>query len=1049
MNCEPWSRCVHEGVAALAAQTPSAPAVIEGNDAISYAELEQRANRLAHHLRAHGARPGVLVGVCLDRSLEMVVVLLAILKTGAAYVPIDPHLPPQRIAFMLSDTAAPLLLSRHRWAAAIPPFAGRVVWLDAEASGITAWPATAMNAGATPDDVAYVMYTSGSTGRPNGSVIRHRALARLVCKTNFVTIGHDDRVAHACNECFDPSAFEIWGALLNGACLVVFPQSWVLAPRELAARIRDYRVTVMWLTSALFNTIAAAVPDAFAPLTHLLIGGEALDARWVRRVLAAGAPRRLLNAYGPTECTVFATWHLVQHVPVDAASVPIGRPISGTEIYLLDDQLRPVGPGETGEICIGGAGLARGYLNRPELTRERFIFHPYDKRPDARLFRSGDLGRYNAEGAIEYLGRRDRQVKLRGFRIDPGEIEAALNSEPGVRQSLVVMRKGATGDAALVAYVVPERGAETARQRASARLVDRWRELYDEVIFRDLAHLAPGHLDPKFNLASWISSYSAQPLPAEEMREQVVQTVERIRARCPPAASARVLDIGCGTGLILFRVAPHCAEYVATDISAVALEHLRRQLAPSTPQPSQLPQVRLLHRAADDFSGIAPHGFDVVVLNSVAQHFPSADHLERVLTQAVAAVRPGGTVFIGDVRNHQLLAAFHLSVELYRATDAQPLESLRRAVAARIEREQELVIDPRWFEALGQRLAGVQAVTIQLRRGRHGNELTRFRYDVEFQVGDPPSEAAPTTEIQELDWQVGIDLADIETMLRRPPEVALAIRHIPNARLLDIVEAGRLLADTTRLADVGALRAEARHRAGDRGVDPEVFWNLGERLSLTVDIGWSGDGELGSYDVVFHDKARAPPRVVRTAIDRADLRKFATDPLFAAAARDLVPRLRRALTERLPAYLVPSAFLVLDDLPLNANGKVDHGALPAPPAPTDAIGAQHGAHSELEHIVADVWARLLGTARVGVTDNFFEIGGNSLRAAQVADELRRVLGIDCPILRLFEYPTVRMLAATLGGAAAPSLEAVRHRGKARRARRRAGAVDLVNDGGPS
>jgi amino acid adenylation domain-containing protein len=440
MNRAPWSRSLHEHFAAVAARTPCAPAIIDGVEQISYAELELRANRLAHHLRARGARRGVLVGVCLERSLEMIVALLGILKTGAAYLPIDPQSPPRRITFMLADAEVPLVLTLSRWEAAIPPFAGRAIRLDAEALEIAAQPSTAPAAGSVPEDIAYVMYTSGSTGRPNGSLIVHRAIARLVCETNFVSIGPADRVAHACHGCFDPATFEIWGALLNGACLVVFPQPWVLAPRELAARIRALRITVLWLTSALFNTVAAVVPDAFATITNLLIGGEAVDARWVRRVLAAGAPRRLLNAYGPTESTVFAAWQLVQHVAQDATSVPIGQPISGTEIHILDDQLRPVAAGKTGEICLAGDGLARGYLNRPELTRERFVPHPFE--PGARMFRTGDLGRYNADGEIEYLGRRDRQVKLRGFRVDPGEIEALLNSQPAVRQSVVAQREG-------------------------------------------------------------------------------------------------------------------------------------------------------------------------------------------------------------------------------------------------------------------------------------------------------------------------------------------------------------------------------------------------------------------------------------------------------------------------------------------------------------------------------------------------------------------------------------------------------------------------------
>jgi amino acid adenylation domain-containing protein len=1029
---------VHELLAAVAERMPDAVAVIDGAAQISYRELDRRANCLAHHLLDAGAQPGSLIGVCLERSLDTVVAFLGVLKAGAAYVPIDPHAPAKRIAFMLTDAEARLVLTQRRWHARLPPWDGRVVFLDEEASRIGDWPASAPATGTSPGDLASVMYTSGSTGRPNGSLILHRAIVRLVCATNYITIQPRDRVAHGSNVCFDPATLEIWGALLNGACVVVIPQEWVLAPRELAARLRELGIAVLWLASAVFNRVAAAVPDAFASLRDLLIGGEALDARWVRRVLAAGAPRRLVNGYGPTECTVFATWYLIRELPEGARTVPIGRPIAGTDIHVLDDQLQPVAPGETGELYIGGEGLARGYLNRPELTRERFIPHPFSAEPGARLFRTQDLGRRRSDGELEFLGRRDRLVKVRGFRVEPGEIEATLNAHPAVQQSVVVAREDLAGERALVAYVVPEQASDV-EDRASERFVGHWRRLYDDVIYREIRDGGPARHDPTFNLTGWISSYTGRPLHADEMREQVEQAVERILALCPPGAGPRrVLEIGCGTGLLLFRVAPRCDHYLATDFSTVALDHLGHQLAAHEPA---LSHVRLLHRAADDFTGIEPASFDVVVLNSVVQHFPDADYLQRVVTRAIGAVRPGGAVFVGDLRSLPLLEAFHASVQLYRAPAAWPTERLRRAVRARIQQEQELVVDPRLFEALAQRIPAIRAVTIRLRRGRHDNELTRFRYDVELRSGDPTSPPEPRAEVAWHDWERGPSLGELEALLRHRRPEPLGVRGLPNTRLLEVIEAIRLMADGSPAATIGELRVEAARRAAGRGVDPEELWQLGERLSLAVQICGS-EGNPGSYDVVFHEPALSvgparPPREMA----HADLREYVNEPHLAVSTHELVPRLRRELARTLPEYLVPSAFVILDQLPLTPNGKIDQRALPEPAGAFELDRRPLAVSDDLEVTLANVWARVLGVERFGPSDNFFEIGGNSIKAAQVADELRQVLGIDVPIMRLFEHPTLRALAAALSTSAEPSLQAERSRGEARRRRRLAGPSD--------
>jgi acyl-coenzyme A synthetase/AMP-(fatty) acid ligase/acyl carrier protein len=284
--------------------------------------------------------------------------------------------------------------------------------------------------------------------------VPHRAINRLVINTNYVQLTTDDVVAQVSNAAFDAATWEIWGALLNGARLVVVPKETVLSPPELAARLKEHGVSAIFLTTALFNQVAREDPKAFSSLHHVLVGGEAVEPRWVREVMAEGGPERLLNAYGPTETTTFAIWYHVQEVEEGATTIPIGRPIANTEAYVLDAKMQPVPIGVPGELYIGGPGLARGYLRRPELTAEKFVANPFSDEVGARLYKTGDLVRYLADGNLVYLGRIDHQVKLRGYRIELGEIESTLRRHAGVRESVVVLREDAPEQKRLAAYVV-------------------------------------------------------------------------------------------------------------------------------------------------------------------------------------------------------------------------------------------------------------------------------------------------------------------------------------------------------------------------------------------------------------------------------------------------------------------------------------------------------------------------------------------------------------------------------------------------------------------
>ena len=454
----PAGRTVTELFAEAAARDPDAVAVAYPDAALTWRELDRRAGVLAARLRAAGVGPDDRVGLLVDRSCEMIVGMVAVLQAGGAYVPLDPQHPPERLAWMLRDSGARVLLAQESLRDLLPAAGVEVISFG---TGLVGEPGAAELPAAPvgPDGLAYVIYTSGSTGTPKGVAVTHAGVLRLVCDTDYTETSPDDRVAQVSNAAFDGSTWEIWSALLTGARLVGIPRETALDPDALAGALRARGVTQAFLPTALFHRVAGERPDAFAGLRYLVVGGEAMDPVRSAAVLETGGPALLVNGYGPTEGTTFSTWHPVRGDEDRAAPLPLGRPVANTGAYVLDARLEPVPPGVPGELYLSGPGLARGYLGRPALTAERFVPHPFAADPGERLYRTGDRARWSEEGALEFLGRVDQQVKVRGFRVEPGEVEAALLAHPGVRAAAVVAREDGAGERRLAGYVVASDGA--------------------------------------------------------------------------------------------------------------------------------------------------------------------------------------------------------------------------------------------------------------------------------------------------------------------------------------------------------------------------------------------------------------------------------------------------------------------------------------------------------------------------------------------------------------------------------------------------------------
>jgi amino acid adenylation domain-containing protein len=482
----PRNQCIHQLFEEQVERNPDAIALIFQEQRLTYRQLNHQANQLAKYLQTLGVGAEVLVGICMERSLEMVVGLLAILKVGGAYVPLDIGYPQERLEFMLADTQVTVLLTQKALVDRLPKHNATTVCVDEDWDIINQQPHHNLTTSVKPENLAYVMYTSGSTGQPKGVCVVHRGVVRLVKETNYASFTASEVFLQLAPISFDATTFEIWGSLLNGGLLVIFPAS-TPSLNELAQVIHQHQVTTLWLTAGLFHLIVDENIDALKPLRQLLAGGDVLSVAHVQKFLQTVKNCRLINGYGPTENTTFTCCYDITLPLQPDLSIPIGQAIAHTQVYILDDNLQPVASGGVGELYIGGDGLARGYLNRPELTAEKFIPHPFPGSKGAGeqgsrgakadqsllLYKTGDLARYLPDGNIEFLGRIDNQVKIRGFRIELGEIERVISQFSEIRENVVIARPHATGEKHLVAYIVTHPGSTYKQNQLSAFLQQR------------------------------------------------------------------------------------------------------------------------------------------------------------------------------------------------------------------------------------------------------------------------------------------------------------------------------------------------------------------------------------------------------------------------------------------------------------------------------------------------------------------------------------------------------------------------------------------------
>ena len=875
---------LHQLFEEQARRTPGSTALAFEQQTLTYAELDERADVLAGRLRDLGVGPDVLVGLFVDRSLEMVVGILGVLKAGGAYVPIDSAHPPGRVQFLLTDADITVLLTQTRLLPHLPGRAGHVLCLDS--FDWTAPRPGSEGVSVEPSHLAYVIYTSGSTGRPKGVSVEHRNIVNYVRgvaeRFQFEPGMHHATVSTIAA---DLGNTVIFPCLATGGCLHVIAQERAENQALLSEYFSRERIDVLKIVpSHLAALQTGRNPERVMPRRRLILGGEASRVDWIQRLRAMAPACEIYNHYGPTETTVgVLTYHLGPRQPhTSSGTLPLGRPLPNIHIHILSAGGQPVSAGEEGELCVGGAAVARGYLNQPALTAEKFSADPFSGDPEARLYRTGDLARRLPDGDVEFLGRIDDQIKLHGNRIEPGEIEGALRDMPGVREAAVLAREDGSGGKQLVAYVVPRRIDQPLWDTASGYVLPDG---------SPVMHLNKNETDYIYHEIFVLQAYLRHGITVRD-------------GDC-------IVDAGANIGLFTVFVSR-----LARHLKIVAFE----------PNPA---------------------AFACLDANSKAWG-------TAVTCLPVGLSRENKSAEMTFFEGLSLLSGFYADADTEREVvrnyvlnqHAGPLETDR--MSADIG---ELIDD-------------------RLRATTVGAELTTLSSVIAEQGLDRIDLLKINVEKSELDVLLGLASADWPKIRQLVIEVDRRETLQPITDLLaqhgfDVLVEQDALLKRTELCYVYAIRPSA-----------------GGRLL----------------------KNQAPGAHIQ--------------PLRDADHGILTPAsLRTSLKDRLPHYMIPSAFVLMERLPLTSNGKIDRQSFPAI-APSPAQPASRdcaGPRTATEKALSAIWSELLDVPTIGIHDDFFDLGGQSLVAIKAVARIRDVFEVDVSLRNLFDQPTVAGLAETIDG----------------------------------
>jgi amino acid adenylation domain-containing protein len=1013
---------------------PQSFAVVDSISRLTYAELDHRSDQVATWLRQRGMTSETLIGVLAPRSCQTVIAFLGILKANLAYLPLDVNSPTARLKAILSTLPQPklVLLGSGATATEVQLPGVELAKIDdilIECGNVddTNDQTGKKSPGPSATSLAYVIFTSGSTGKPKGVMIEHRSVIRLVKGTRITSrFPAVVKVANLSNIAFDAAIWETFAALLNGGTLVCIDYMTILDSKELEAVFAREQVNAALFTPALLKQCLATIPSILNGLEVLVLGGDRLDGE---DAIAARALVRtcVYNAYGPTENGVISTIYTVEKSDSFINGVPIGRSISNSGAYIMDSCQQIVPIGVVGELVVTGDGLARGYTD-PRLDAGQFIEVEIDGQA-MRAYRTGDRGRYRpGDGKIEFLGRMDRQLKIRGHRIEPAEIERAILSQNSIRDAIIVMQDQESQEPEMVGFVVTQGDDHSVEQEEAGSQVEGWKELFETNTYADIDTIGQSAVGNDFK--GWTSMYDGTEIDKTEMHEWLNDTMHTLLDGQPPG---HVLEIGTGSGMILFNLGAGLQSYKGLEPSKSAVTFVTKAIK-SIPALREKASVHV--GSATDISQLGEIYPDLVILNSVVQYFPSSEYLEQ-LVETLVRMPSVKRIFFGDIRSLATNKHFLAARALHSLGDNSTKDTIRQKMTEIEEREEELLVDPTFFTMLEKRHPNhIRHVEILPKMMQATNELSAYRYTAIIHLHGSEEQKQSVYKINTNEWvnfeESRMDRHALLSLLTDSTDAqAVAISNIPYSKtiferhLVSSLNDESAESEAQNLQDgaawISTVRADAESYSSLSVTDlVQLGEEVGFRVSVSVARQWSQNGAL---DAVFHrydsrtqKEGRALLRFP-TEIQVRGSTSLTNRPLQRLQSRRLVSQIREQLQSVLPSYMIPSQIVVIDQMPLNANGKVDRKDLTRRAQALVQKPREKSRQvlplNEIEVVLSEEFAEVFGGIEVGINDHFFKLGGHSLLATKLIARISRRLNIRVSVKEIFDQPLIADLAATI------------------------------------
>ncbi|KAI0554287.1 hypothetical protein F4679DRAFT_527807 [Xylaria curta] len=1008
---------------------PDKVAVKDSLSHLTYAELDKKSDQLARWLTKQSFANEKAVGVYAGRSCQTIIAFLGVLKANLAYVPLDVNSPASRVESIMSSigghklvllgpgTQPPITTLEHVEFVSIEGILKQSRDKADNQGPINSTPPSATS-------LAYVMFTSGSTGKPKGVLIEHRGIVRLARQNDIVNaLPESCTMAHMGNIAFDITTWEIYATILNGGTLVCIDNTMVLDTDFLSNTFSTEKIQTAILTPAFFRQCLLEAPSVIGQLDVLLVGGDRVDGQ---DLISAQAimKGKIFNAYGPTENTVISTFYEIPRFEGILNGVPIGRAISNSGAYVVDSLLRLVPIGVIGELVVTGDGLARGYTD-PQQNFNRFISIDIDEKP-VRAYRTGDYVRYRpTDGQMEFFGRIDGQVKVRGHRIEFGEIESALRRHISVKDAVVVSTQRNEHTTQLAGFVTifedenEENDTGDTEDGDESQHVKLWETLFDSDKYTTVDSVSAETIGRDFT--AWTSMYDGTLIDKDEMNEWLEDTIHSILNGGEPG---NVLEVGTGTGMILFNLINGLQSYVGLEPTSTAIDFVNKT---ARSIPALRNKVQMYKGTATDVYRLEKlNSPNLVVINSVVQYFPSLKYLQKVVENLVR-LKGVKTIFFGDIRSFALYNEFKVTKALHQFGQSAHRDEIERHVAETDRLEQELLVDPAFFTALAdQSPQVVQHVEIIPKRMKATNELSCYRYGAVLHLKD---ESYPLRihEISKDGWvdfiEQQLDQQSLLHLLQEHCSVssAIAVSNIPYDKTVLERHVVDSLANATprKYSDHEWLSSIIQDAHDFSSLSVTDLEELARSAGCRVEISWARQhSQRGGFDAVFHHYHPSDHRervLFNFPTDHCShsSRLLSSRPLRRRLTEKIRSQLQERLRDQVPSYMIPQTITVLEKMPVTENGKVDRRALAeAVPKLVAPRGTKQQPTSQLEQQLQDIWAQVLlipDATTISVDDSFFEIGGDSIIAMK-AVTLARKAGIELSVADIFRHPTLTALA---------------------------------------